>query len=144
MVAAIARENNVPVIGLETLIEQLQILHGMPPEAERDLLIATLRQADRAEDVLETTIARYKDGDIGGLLAWMRSAEPLPGALDAEIPATFLDRLITLRNHRMGDRAPPILRQGGAFIAVGAEHLPGKEGLLRLLEAEGYHIETIE
>jgi uncharacterized protein YbaP (TraB family) len=44
----------------------------------------------------------------------------------------------------MRDRALPLLRQGSAFIAVGAAHLPGKEGLLRLLEEEGYRIEMIE
>jgi uncharacterized protein YbaP (TraB family) len=44
----------------------------------------------------------------------------------------------------MRDRAIPLLSQGGAFIAVGAAHLPGKEGLLRLFEADGYNIEMIE
>ena len=38
-------------------------------------------------------------------------------------------------------RAAPdgsFLRRGGAFIAVGAVHLPGKEGLLSLFQTEGY------
>jgi uncharacterized protein YbaP (TraB family) len=52
--------------------------------------------------------------------------------------------LITLRNNHMRDRALPLLRKGGAFIAVGAAHLPGKEGLLSLFQQEGYHIETVE
>jgi len=139
-----ARENKIPVVGLETIIEQVTILDGLSRNTERDLLIATLRQADHLEDIAETMIARYQKGDIGGLLAWMRSPEWVPGVAQARIPPDFFYRLITLRNQRMRDRALPLLRQGSAFIAVGAAHLPGKEGLLHLLEAEGCRIEMIE
>jgi uncharacterized protein YbaP (TraB family) len=144
LVADIARENKIETVGLETIIEQLEVLDGLPRETARGLLIAILRQADRAEDVIETMVSRYAEGDIGGLLAWLRSAEPIPGVAQAQIPPAFLDRLITRRNQRMRDRALPLLKRGGAFIAVGAAHLPGKEGLLSLFEKDGYEVETIE
>ncbi len=144
LVADIARENKIETVGLETIIEQLEILDGLPREIERDLLIAILRQADGGEDVIETMVARYTEGDIGGLLAWLRAAEPFPGVGQAQIPPAFGDRLITLRNYRMRDRALPLLKRGAAFIAVGAAHLPGKEGLLSLFEKDGYDVETIE
>ena len=140
----IARENKIPVVGLETIVEQVTILDGLSHATERDLLIATLRQAGHLEDIAETMIARYQTGDIGGILAWMRSPELVPGVAQARIPPDFFDRLITLRNQRMRDHAIPLLRQGGAYIAVGAAHLPGQEGLLRLLEIDGYRIEMIE
>jgi len=144
LVANIARENGIETVGLESMIEQIEILNGLPRETERDLLIAVLRRADRSEDFVETEIARYAEGDIGGLLAWLQSAEPIRGIAQAQIPPAFGDRLITLRNHRMRDRALPFLRRGGAFIAVGAAHLPGKEGLLSLFETEGYHVDALE
>jgi uncharacterized protein YbaP (TraB family) len=144
LVADIARENKIETVGLETIIEQLEILDGLPRETERDLLIAILRQADRPEDFIETMVARYAEGDTGGSLAWLRSAVPIPGVAQAQIPPAFLDRLITLRTQRMRDRALPFLKRGGAFIAVGAAHLPGKQGLLSLFEKDGYEVETIE
>jgi uncharacterized protein len=144
LVVDIARENKIGTVGLETIIEQLEVLDGLAHETERALLIAIIRQADRGEDVVETAIARYNDGDIGSLLAWLRSAEPLPGVARAQIPPAFLDRLITARNYRMHDRALPLLQRGGAFIAVGAAHLPGNEGLLSLFEKDGFKVETIE
>ena len=144
LIANIARENKIETVGLESMIEQIEILNGLPRETERDLLIAVLRRADRSEDFVETQIARYAEGDIGGLLAWLQSAEPIRGVAQAQIPLAFGDRLITLRNHRMRDRALSFLRQGGAFIAVGAVHLPGKEGLLSLFETEGYHVDALE
>ena len=144
LVANIARVNNIEPRGLEPIIEQLEVLDGLPRETARDLLIAILRQADRGEDVIETMVMRYAEGDIGGSLAWLRAAEPIPGVAQAQIPPAFLDRLITLRNQRMRDRALPLLERGGAFIAVGAAHLPGKEGLLSLFKKDGYEVETIE
>ena len=144
LVANIARENKIETVGLESMIEQIEILNGLPRETERDLLIAVLRRADRSEDFVETQIARYAEGDIGGLLAWLQSAEPVRGVAQAQIPLAFVDRLITFRNHRMRDRALSLLKRGGAFIAVGAVHLPGKEGLLSLFETEGYHVDTLE
>jgi uncharacterized protein len=144
LVADIARENNIEPVGLEPIIEQIEVLDGLPRDTEHDLLVAILRQADRGEDVIETMVARYAEGDIGGSLAWLRSAEPIPGVTRAQIPPAFLDRLITRRNQRMRDRAFTLLRRGGAFIAVGAAHLPGKDGLLSLFEKDGYDVETIE
>lgn len=144
LVANIARENKIETVGLESMIEQIEILNGLPRETERDLLIAVLRRANHSEDIAETTIARYTEGDIGRLLAWSQSAEPIRGVPQAQIPPAFVDRLITLRNHRMRDRALSLLRRGSAFIAVGAVHLPGKKGLLSLFEAEGYHVDALE
>jgi uncharacterized protein len=144
LIANIARENQIETVGLESMIEQIEILDGLPRETERDLLIAVLRRADRSEDFVETQIARYAEGNIGGLLAWLQSAEPIRGVGQAQIPPAVGDRLITLRNHRMRDRALSFLRRGGAFIAVGAVHLPGKEGLLSLLQTEGYNVDALE
>lgn len=143
-IAGLAKAQGAHIVGLETMIEQIDILDGFSPEVERALLVATLRQAGHAEDVVETTIARYALQDLGGLLAWMKSPELIPGVVGAQTPPEFLHRLITRRNQRMRERALPLLEKGGAFIAVGAAHLPGKEGLLNLLEQEGFKVEPVE
>ena len=43
----------------------------------------------------------------------------------------------------MAQRALPILAQGNAFMAVGALHLPGQEGLVRLLRNAGYTVTSV-
>ncbi len=139
-----ARAAGLEVVGLETMVEQLDSLDGLSPPVERELLIATLRQAAHAEDVVETTLARYANQDIGGLLAWMKSPALIPGVAFAATPPAFLDRLIARRNRRMLHRALPLAEKGGAFIAVGAAHLPGENGLLRLFEREGFKVESVE
>jgi uncharacterized protein YbaP (TraB family) len=144
LIGEMGRARGHKVIGLETMIEQVAILDGLPPDVERALLIATVRQAAHAEDVVETTIARYVDQDTGALLTWMKSPNLIPGVLDARTPPEFLDRLISQRNLRLRDRLLPLLAKGSVFIAVGAAHLPGEDGLLHLIETAGYKVEPIE
>jgi uncharacterized protein len=43
----------------------------------------------------------------------------------------------------MAERIAPLLKGGGAFIAVGALHLPGKTGLIERLRAEGYTVTKV-
>jgi uncharacterized protein YbaP (TraB family) len=55
----------------------------------------------------------------------------------------LMDRLLVKRNHRMVERMQPRLQEGNAFIAVGALHLPGEDGLLTLLENAGFKVSPL-
>ncbi len=143
-IAAAARARGTPVIGLETLHEQIAAVDGLGPEVERSLLHAMLAQARHAGDIVETTIRRYDESDAGGLLAWTRSATMIPGEPDAAVPPVFIERLITGRNRRLADRVGPLLDRGGAVVAVGLAHLPGPEGLLVLLQERGFQLGMVE
>ena len=57
---------------------------------------------------------------------------------------TFKKRLFDDRNHAMTDKLTGYLRQGGSyFVVVGAGHLVGEQGIVRLLEKRGYKPEQI-
>jgi uncharacterized protein YbaP (TraB family) len=43
----------------------------------------------------------------------------------------------------MAANAEPYLAKGNAFIAVGAMHLPGKDGLVELFRQAGYRVEPV-
>ena len=55
----------------------------------------------------------------------------------------FLELLLWQRNRRMAGRMLPHLEAGGAFIAIGALHLPGVGGVLDILSGHGYTVESI-
>ena len=55
----------------------------------------------------------------------------------------FLRRLIDDRNVHMIERMLPRLKQGAAFIAIGALHLPGEKGILQLLTERGYTVSVV-
>jgi uncharacterized protein YbaP (TraB family) len=52
--------------------------------------------------------------------------------------------MLTVRNTRMRDAAIPLMAEGGAFIAVGALHLVGREGLVALFREAGFSVYAIE
>ncbi len=64
----------------------------------------------------------------------------MPDGLSEADYELFLKYLISDRNHIMAERAVPIIDKGNAFIAVGALHLPGKDGIIELLRTKGYRV----
>lgn len=101
-------------------------------------LISAAQYGDNIEDAMETTIALYLQGEIGMIMPALRKI--VPDSLSEEDYDLFQKVLLTDRNHIMAQRAAPILASGGVFVAVGALHLPGKEGLIELLRTQGYTI----
>ena len=57
--------------------------------------------------------------------------------------ATAQKALITDRNKNMADRIDLLMKKQSIFIAVGAAHLGGEEGLVNLLKRKGYTLKEI-
>ena len=69
--------------------------------------------------------------------------EPAQGErIDAVFLAEHTRRERLLRVARAHRLSMP-LREGRAFVAVGADHLYGRDGILELIEREGYRVERI-
>ena len=137
----IAREAisaGTPVKGLETLAEQLSAMAAIPLDFHMKSLVETIRLGDRMDDVFETMTALYLSGEIGLTMPLLKAVAP--DGTDEAGYAEFEKLVVTRRNHLMAERAGPILEQGGAFIAVGALHLPGQEGLIELLRSRGFEV----
>jgi len=126
------------VQGLESAEEQLTAMNRMPLDFHLRSLVATIDYGDAIEDAMETTTALYLGGEIGMIMPALRKI--VPDSLSDDDYDLFLKYLISDRNHLMADRAVPIIDKGNAFIAVGALHLPGKDGIIELLRTKGYRV----
>ena len=86
---------------------------------------------------------KYLARDIGGLIALSREFDDATPQEQKSAEA-FLRRLIDDRNVQYGRAdAAAICKQGSAFIAVGALHLPGEKGILQLLTERGYTVSVV-
>jgi uncharacterized protein YbaP (TraB family) len=132
------------IIGLETIAEQLEATADHPPETQKALLASVVQSNAMLEDLFETTIRFYAAGEIGKLLLWSKSEELTPGTDAVQATEAVMATLIDMRNRRMFDRSRPLVDKGNAFVAVGAAHLPGETGVLRLYEKAGYTVERVE
>ena len=126
-----------PVDGLETVAEQVGLFDSLTLEEQIDLLEDTLEDLDNIERMLMELRQAWLQRDLARLMeinaAALRDGDP-------QFAAVFNQRIILDRNKRMAERLESRLHEGGRFIAVGALHLPGKEGLLELLEQRGYRL----
>lgn len=136
-IALDAQKEGREVLGLETMTEQLQAMAELPVEFHLKGLIETLALGDRMQDVFETMTELYLQGKVGSITPMLKAA--VPGE-NGDGYATFEERLILDRNHVMADRVAPILEKGNVFVAVGALHLPGDQGVVSLLRAKGYKV----
>jgi uncharacterized protein YbaP (TraB family) len=132
-----------PVAGLETIEQQLAALSSVPDDQQIGMLRANLALADKTDDLMETMVNLYLNRRMGA--AWhLQLALAEKAGVGAEAFEGFKQRLIIERNQKMRDAALPYLSAGGAFIAVGALHLPEKTGLVTLLRDAGYTITPVE
>ncbi len=135
-----ARDFGLPVYGLETLEEQMALFDAMSDRDQVAVLDSTLQQLEQAESLYENMLQLYLAGDISGIFAMITDS---PGAPDAEALTSFLDNLLDRRNINMVDRMQSHLQEGGAFVAIGALHLPGELGVLNLLQSKGYTLTRV-
>jgi uncharacterized protein YbaP (TraB family) len=132
------------VKGVETLAEQLEVVASLPMSFHVKSLVGSVKYPEYTADMMETTLQLYLQGEIGLVFPAGTYFAPEVDASDFKDMALFEERLITTRNHHMADRGEPILARGNVFMAVGALHLIGDEGLVELLRKKGYTVTAVK
>lgn len=132
-----ARRRGKTVEALETMDEQIEIFDGMSEAEQVAMVTDMLADHENIEANFNRMFRAYLKGDLSVAMA---EANDVSGVSDAAAAERFKARLIDERNRIMAARAAPLLRDGGAFIAIGAAHLPGKDGVLARLAARGYSV----
>jgi uncharacterized protein len=140
---AAARANG-PVIGLEKLEDQIAVLRRIGGWNAPAALIATAQSANQIANMRETQTQAYIGDRLGEVAALTRISEILGGNQPSAESARFTRSLLDDRNIVMRDNSLPLLQKGGAFIAVGALHLPFDGGLVELYRQQGYKMSVVK
>ncbi|MCW9005810.1 MAG: TraB/GumN family protein [Gammaproteobacteria bacterium] len=131
-----AAMRKIPLLGLETAEEQLDVLEGQSLEDQIWMLNKTVKEYAEINRQFDEMLKAYIDRDLAGLVRQQQQSM----YDDTDIDDRFLEQLIDMRNVRMVERMQDYLQKGNAFIAIGALHLPGQKGVLHLLEQQGYSV----
>ena len=134
----VARARHKPVYALETLGEQVNVFDTMPTQDQVAHLRAVAMPAAEKRRILAAMKDAYLRRDIEHIFRMMREEES-----DRALREKIDKRLLDDRNRRMVERMLPRFDDGGAFIAIGAAHLPGENGVLALLEQRGYSVARV-
>lgn len=130
-----AEKQGKKVLPLESLQEQMEILMNSEPVEEQLADLLEMLREDLAEASTIGIITAYHQDDLIALDA----AAELAG-----MEAGDMEVLLDDRNKAWIPKLEAGLTEGGMFIAVGALHLPGANGLIALLEAKGYTLKALK
>jgi uncharacterized protein len=139
-----AAKTQGPVIGLEKLDDQIAVLRRIGGSNAPAALIATAQGAAQIANMRETQTQAYIGDRLGEIAALSRISEILTGNSPSSESARFTKSLLDDRNLIMRDNSLPLLKKGGAFIAVGALHLPFEGGLVELYRQQGYKVSVVK
>ena len=128
-----AKKDKKVVKGLETIDFQLDLLYDEPIEKQAADLLEMAENAKESEEAIIKLTELYRQQDLKGL--WnlmMEDTEP-----------EEMEDLLFKRNRNWVEQMKEIMPSASAMFVVGAGHLPGEQGVIRLLENEGYKLEPV-
>ena len=136
----LAQKQGMEIKGLETVDFQVEVLYGSSLEKQVEELMCVVDNFDDVVEMAEFVTAAYFSQDLDLLLDVTNEESEGPCASTPESN----DNLIYNRNANWVKAMPDIMRQAPTFFAVGAAHLCGDKGVLRMLEEAGYKVEGMK
>jgi hypothetical protein len=119
---------------LESAEFQVSVLSSATEQEQQEFLAASLKQADKVKDMVHQMQQAYVSGDTESLEKLVREEE---GG-----PKTLMKKLLDDRNVTMAQRVEQYLRgKEPSFVVVGAGHMIGEKGIVKLLQQKGYQVE---
>ena len=122
------------VVGLETAESQIDRFDKMPESVQEQLLRTTLTELDTAQKELGAIVAAWRRGDTAALERTM-----LSGFM--KYPAVYESLIVERNRNWMPQLEKCLARTRPCFVIVGAAHLVGPDGLLKMLQQKGYKLE---
>ncbi len=126
-----AAADQKPIIGLETVREQLGFFSQLSLDQQRRFLLYTLDEAASSASDADAVVSAWRSGDIQAL-------ERLLSESYQQYPELFR-MLTTDRNRQWLPTITGLLHEDQDYLViVGALHLVGKDGVVHMLEQAGY------
>lgn len=131
-----ARASSKPVSGLETAHEHMAVYSDLSDRESEALLLLSLIPSGGGRDRPDRILKAWRRGEADTLAAAVHDGF-------REFPS-FGERLLDLRNRRWIPKIESYLESGHTyFVVVGAGHMGGPNGVVRLLRARGYQVEQL-
>ena len=132
-----AASDGKPILGLETLEDQIRVFDRLSIQEQQALLQQTLHELDSADPAMDELLDAWRDGRLDTL------ADELMADFDA-FP-TLYRHLVIDRNTRWVAALQQLLADGNRYlVVVGALHLVGEDSVIELLEARGLSVVALQ
>ena len=134
-----AKAADKEVRALETVADQLDIFLGIDDTLDDILITETLDQMNDVGAIIDEMVGYWKSGDADGMGTFMESQMGEGPEMEA-----LYRKLLDDRNVGMTATITEWLGQDqDVFVVVGAAHFSGKQGIVSLLEAQGWEVSQV-
>lgn len=132
-----AKADNKNVSWFESLEEQVAFLDSLDQGDPNEPIVYMLESIDGLDTIVDDLHNGWREGDMALLeKSGLSEFEEFPDSYNT---------LIKNRNDKwMASILPMFTDDNTEFVLVGALHLPGKDGLLTQLEAQGFTVEQLK
>lgn len=133
---AMAQKDKKEIKGFETMAFQASVFDSIPYKTQASSLLKTIDSLSTYKVYFAKMLEVYKTQKIDSIQSLFSESE--------YGQAENMDILLTKRNQNWVEQLKTILKTKSVFIAVGAAHLVGDDGLITLLRKEGYTLTPIQ
>ena len=135
-----ALQNGKSVKGFETVDFQMSVLYGSPLDKQVNDLMCMVDHFQFTEEMTNRITDAYFSQDLQKIEEVMEAE----AELDCSMSADDSDALIYNRNSNWVEMMPAMMAEQPTLFVVGAAHLCGEKGVLKLLEEAGYTVEGVK
>lgn len=125
-----AKNQGKAIYGLETMDDQMKVMISTPMELQ-------------IEELLKYIHGEQEDDNRAGELYALKDVDAM-AEMDGEVSEDFIERFLINRNKNWVKQIHVLTVDKSIFFAVGAAHLGGEYGLIRLLRKAGYKVQAAE
>ena len=133
-----AKRNKKRIDGLETMSYQASIFDSIPYKLQAEQLLKYVNDGgsrSEADKQFEEMIEAYKAQDIEKMGEFVQEEDGL---------GNYGDILIYNRNRNWVEKLKKLMPDKSLTVAVGAGHLAGEKGLIKLLRKAGYTVKPVK
>ncbi len=130
-----AKKEKKEVYGLESVKDQMAIFDEIPYEKQAEAMMKLIKQPAQSDNEFDKMVALYKSQNI-------KKMAKLSAKSDFEFK-DYESQLLDNRNAKWIDKIGTFSHQKSTFFAVGAAHLGGRKGVVKLLQKAGYQVKPI-
>lgn len=125
-----AKQKEKTIIGIESLQEQINALDGLTIPEQLQLVLDAVDSFGKNKKAEQKLLKYYQKQQLSEI------AQIIEEGGNEKVNKL----LLTNRNYVMADRIANFLPKESIFIAIGAGHLPGNEGVIELLRKKGFTV----
>lgn len=132
----LAKENKKEIKGLETIQFQASVFDSIPYEWQAKELLKNIDSFPKYKKEFDTMMLEYKNQKLSAM-------EQLLAKSEVGSDKKYEDILLTKRNINWVNQLKSLMKNKSLFVAVGAGHLIGENGVLNLLKKQGYTVQPL-